>query len=144
MQMKLPHKPRKQALAERVPKQTYGQLVFLAVQDAQGQSYFLDESKTPWRGWALYPELRYRVSALTGRRPILASKPPGLPRWLVLDKICLIVVIFQTPWMILTSIGGFCVGNLIEYVVRRWGRSKRRKRQQQGLVENVTNGLHLV
>jgi hypothetical protein len=61
----------------------------VAAQDAEGRSYSLDDRKTPFWGRAFYPELRYRVKALTGGQ--VDARPPGLPIYIHLVNIFLMV-----------------------------------------------------
>lgn len=59
------------------PKKEWCTTTFLAAQDGQGRSYFM-EGDTPMWGKALFPELRYWAGLMTGR-PTPSDHPPSMP-----------------------------------------------------------------
>jgi hypothetical protein len=75
-----------------VPSKEWCTLTFLAAQDGEGVSHFL-ESSTPLWGKGLYPETRYWAGLLTGRD--VPPQRPQASKYLVLVNIlCLVLVVF--------------------------------------------------
>jgi len=87
-----------------VPQGAWCSLTFLAAQDGEGMSRFL-ESSTPCWGRALYPETRYWAGLLTGRE--VPPQRPAASQFLVFVNVfCLFYIVF--------------LGLTVDFPVRFW------------------------
>lgn len=114
----------------RAPDHKWCAAVFLAAQDANGTSYFL-ETTTPMWGRALYAELRYWAGLVSGR-PVPES-PPGMSLLLcAMNILCLMLLPYYfivNPKLNLILLAVFF---LIAVIVAlfQWGRRYYRGRRQ--------------
>ena len=92
------------------PKKEWCTMTFLAAQDGQGRSYFM-EGDTPMWGKALFPELRYWAGLVTGR-PASSDHPPSSPLLKYLNAffmIYLLILCFTMPKLIVPLLASFAV-----------------------------------
>jgi len=109
----------------QVPKREWCSCTFLAAQDGEGRSYFLEGSAPMW-GKALYPELRYWAGLVTGR-PTAAELPPR-PLWMKLVHLVVILEIvyfayIYGPTALLHPLA-FSLGALLIIALALWVRER--------------------
>lgn len=126
----------------RTPKREWCSTTFLAAQDEQGKSYYLDEDQTPFWGRAFYPELRYRAKTLTGC-PTEKSRPPGLACWLkfvnVFSIFYIIFLSFSTPQVLLIVTGLVLLQFLIAAIIQ-WFKKRKQQNTGNGLLQFEAGG----
>lgn len=138
-------------IVQRTPAREWCTATFLAAQDAQGESYYLADDKTPYWGSAFYPELRYRAGKLTGR-PIDELQPPGLRCWLkfanIFAIIYLIIMSFFMPRFLLVVVGILILHCLIAVFVQWFKNRKhisaRLLQAEQGEGGGAGNEYHVI
>jgi hypothetical protein len=100
---------------------------FVVAQNAEGQSFYLDESHRPYWGSAFYPLFRYRAQKLTGANEE-HLQPPVFPFWIIAVNflsICLIVFnCIVTPWMVPVLVAIIFLHFSVAVIVR-WCRKRK-------------------
>jgi len=112
------------------PKKEWCTTTFLAAQDGQGRSYFM-EGDTPMWGKFLFPELRYWAGLVTGR-PASSDHPPSTPLLKCLNAfsmIFLLIACFTMPKLIVPLFASFAVLFTVMGVAAtiQWYRVRRRR-----------------
>lgn len=138
-------------IVQRTPKKELCSTTFLAAQDAQGQSFYLAEDKTPFWGGGFYPELRYRAGKLTGR-PINESQPPGLHCWLkCVNILCVFYLVFLSFSMpqVLLIVAGLILLQFIVAAIYQWFNKRKQHNTSDGLLQfegggGVDIGFHIL
>ena len=112
------------------PKKEWCTTTFLAAQDGQGRSYFM-EGDTPMWGKVLFPEIRYWAGLVTGR-PASSDHPPSMPHLKCLNAISMILFLifcFTMPKLIVSLLFVLFVLFTVMGVAAtiQWYRNRRRR-----------------
>ena len=113
-------------------------LTFLAAQDAEGTSHFM-ESHTPFWGKALYPLTRYYAGLLTGRDvPEQPPAPPTFYKWLTFILIPLILFQFWLGPKFLWLFGGWLLLRFVVAMIFAWRDEQQRhaSSREDSLLQN--------
>jgi hypothetical protein len=118
----------------QVPKKEWCSCTFLAAQDGQGTSFFLEDTTPTW-GFALFPQLRYWAGLLTGR-PV-GDRPPGDSKLIMAVNV---LSITYACWVFITIPRGgvlllcllvtMLLAGIAATLVQAW---RRRRRHRYGL-----------
>jgi len=120
------------------PKKEWCTMTFLAAQDGQGRSYFM-EGDTPMWGKVLFPELRYWAGLVTGR-PTSSDHPPSTPYLKYLNAffmIFLLIACFAMPPKLIVPVLAvtavfFTVMGVATTI--QWYRVRRRRSANEALI----------
>ena len=126
------------------PKEEWCTTTFLAAQDGQGRSYFMEGDTPLWGndlipGKVLFPELRYWAGLVTGR-PTSSDHPPSTPHLKYLNAflmIFLLIACFTMPKLIVPLLFAmFAVFFTVMGVATtiQWYRVRRRRSANEALI----------